>query len=128
MTKTATSTNANLFAALRAAFPDDLDRTAIETDSGLAYTWRDLDRASAMLANLLEGLDIPRGAVVAAHAEKSVEALLLYLATLRAGFVYLPLNTAYQAAELEYFTGNAEQKICDTNGRFGPSAAVTSTS
>ncbi|MEY2689470.1 MAG: hypothetical protein RL375_3669 [Pseudomonadota bacterium] len=111
MTKTATSTNANLFAALRAAFPADLDRTAIETDSGLAYTWRDLDRASAMLANLLDGLDIPRGAVVAAHAEKSVEALLLYLATLRAGFVYLPLNTAYQAAELEYFIGNAEPAV-----------------
>jgi malonyl-CoA/methylmalonyl-CoA synthetase len=64
-----------------------------------------------MLANLLAGLDIPRGAVVAAHAEKSVEALLLYLATLRAGFVYLPLNTAYQAAELEYFIGNAEPAV-----------------
>ncbi|MBK6852213.1 MAG: malonyl-CoA synthase [Burkholderiales bacterium] len=111
MPKNSTSTNANLFAALRAAFPADLDRTAIETDSGLIYTWRDLERASAMLANLLEGLDIPRGAVVAAHAEKSVEALLLYLATLRAGFVYLPLNTAYQAAELEYFITNAEPAV-----------------
>ena len=44
MKKTA---NANLFAALRAAFPADLDAIAVETDNGLAYSWRDLDRASA---------------------------------------------------------------------------------
>ena len=45
------------------------------------------------------------------QTEKSVEALLLYLAVLRAGYVYLPLNTAYQAAELEYFIGNAEPAV-----------------
>ncbi|RZS58100.1 malonate--CoA ligase [Sphaerotilus mobilis] len=103
--------NANLFAALRAAFPADLDAAAIETDTGLVYSWRDLDRASAMLANLLASLDIPAGSRIAAHTEKSVEALLLYLATLRAGFVYLPLNTAYQQAELAYFIGNAEPAV-----------------
>jgi malonyl-CoA/methylmalonyl-CoA synthetase len=103
--------NANLFAALRAAFPAELDATAIETDTGLLYSWRDIERATAMLANLLQGLDVPRGSVVAAHVEKSVEALLLYLAALRAGFVYLPLNTAYQQAELEYFITNAEPAV-----------------
>ena len=45
-----TAANPNLFAALRAAFPADLDAIAIETDSGLDYSWRDLDRATAMLA------------------------------------------------------------------------------
>ena len=103
--------NQNLFAALRGAFPRDLDAAAIETDSGLVYTWRDLERATAMLANLLQSLEIPAGSRVAAHTEKSVEALVLYLATLRAGFVYLPLNTAYQAAELDYFIGNAEPAV-----------------
>lgn len=103
--------NDNLFAALRGGFATDLDRAAIETETGLVYTWRDLERGSAMLANLLASLDIPAGSRVAAHTDKSVEALLLYLATLRAGFVYLPLNTAYQQAELEYFIGNAEPAI-----------------
>ncbi|MEY2876165.1 MAG: hypothetical protein RLZZ373_3536 [Pseudomonadota bacterium] len=103
--------NENLFAALRGAFPADLDSAAIETDSGLVYSWRDLERATAMLANLLQSLEIPAGSRVAAHTEKSVEALVLYLATLRAGFVYLPLNTAYQAAELDYFIGNAEPAV-----------------
>src|SRR5687767_8178858 len=88
--------NANLFAALRAAFPADLDATAVETDEGLRYSWRDLERATAMLANLLESLKLPAGARVAVQVEKSVEAMMLYLATLRAGYVFLPLNTAYQ--------------------------------
>jgi malonyl-CoA/methylmalonyl-CoA synthetase len=104
-------TNNNLFAALRAAFPSDLDAIAVETDNGLNYSWRDLERGTAMLANLLKSLDLPEGARVAVQVEKSVEALMLYLATLRAGYVFLPLNTAYQSAEMEYFIGNAEPSV-----------------
>jgi acyl-CoA synthetase (AMP-forming)/AMP-acid ligase II len=104
-------TNANLFAALRAAFPADLDGIAVETDNGLFYSWRDLERASAMIANLLDALKLEKGARIAVQVEKSVEAMLLYLATLRAGYVFLPLNTAYQSAEIEYFIGNAEPAV-----------------
>ncbi|OGB34594.1 MAG: malonyl-CoA synthase [Burkholderiales bacterium RIFCSPLOWO2_12_FULL_61_40] len=104
-------TPGNLFAALRAAFPTDLSSCAVETDSGLSYSWQDLDQASAMLANLLESLDLPAGARIAVQVEKSVEALVLYLATLRAGLVYLPLNTAYQTAEMAYFIQDAEPSV-----------------
>lgn len=103
--------NHNLFAALRAAFPANLDACTVETDNGLNYTWRDLERASAMMANLLDSLNIPKGSRVAVQVEKSVEAMMLYLATLRAGYVFLPLNTAYQSAEIEYFIGNAEPAV-----------------
>ena len=103
--------NGNLFAALRAAFPPDLDAVAIETDSGLFYSWRDLERATAMMANLLDALELPAGSRIAVQVEKSVEAMLLYLATLRAGLVFLPLNTAYQSAEIEYFIGDAEPAV-----------------
>ncbi|MFT3777699.1 MAG: malonyl-CoA synthase [Ottowia sp.] len=114
--------NQNLFTALRAAFPADLDAVAVETDGGLAYSWRDLDRATAMVANLLQSLDIPRAADgvpprVAVQVEKSVEAMVLYLATLRAGFVFLPLNTAYQSAEIEYFIGNAAPAVVVCSGQ-----------
>ena len=101
----------NLFAALRAAFPADLDSTAIETDGGLSYSWRDIDRATAMVANLLGSLDIPPASRIAVQVEKSVEAVVLYLATLRAGHVFLPLNTAYQSAEIDYFVTNAEPAV-----------------
>ena len=104
--------NANIYAALRAAFPSDLDAVAIETADGpsapLTYTWRDLDRGTAMMANVLASLALPAGARVAVQVDKSVEALMLYLAVQRAGLVYLPLNNAYQQAEIEYFIGDAE--------------------
>ncbi len=105
------SSSFNVFQALRDAFPADLDQTAVETDQGQCYTWRDLDRGTALLANFLESLDLPAGSRIAVQVEKSVEALMLYLATLRAGFVYLPLNTAYQSAEMAYFIGNAEPAL-----------------
>src|SRR6185503_4796655 len=80
-------------------------------DDGLYYSWRDLDRASAMIANLFEALGLKAGARIAVQVEKSVEAMMLYLATLRAGYVFLPLNTAYRNAEIEYFIGNAEPAV-----------------
>ena len=109
----------NLFTAIRLAFPKDLDATAIETADGASrfYTWRDLDRATAMIANLLASLGLPAGARVAVQTEKSVEALMLYLAVLRAGYVYLPLNTAYQSSEIEYFIANAEPSVMVCSGK-----------
>ena len=108
-------TDQNLFSALRAAFPADLGATAIDVadgpTAGAAYTWADLERGTAMLANLLASLGLPDGSRVAVQTEKSVEALMLYLAVLRAGYVFLPLNTAYQAAEIEYFIGNAQPAV-----------------
>jgi malonyl-CoA/methylmalonyl-CoA synthetase len=106
--------DANLYSALRAGFPAELEATAIETadtPAPLRYSWHDLERGSAMLANLLGSLELPRGSRVAVQVDKSVEALMLYLAVLRAGHVYLPLNTAYQEAEIAYFIGNAEPAV-----------------
>jgi malonyl-CoA/methylmalonyl-CoA synthetase len=108
-------TQHNLFAALRAAFPADLDATAVDAvqaDGALRlWSWRELDAATARMANLLASLALAEGARVAVQVEKSVEALALYLATLRAGYVFLPLNTAYQKAEMAYFIGNAEPAV-----------------
>ena len=106
--------NANLYSALRAAFPANLDAVAIETaDTPVPqhYTWRDLERGSAMIANLLASLALPAASRIAVQVDKSVEALMLYLAVLRAGHVFLPLNTAYQASEIGYFIGNAEPAV-----------------
>jgi len=111
----------NLFATLRAGFPASLDEIAIETADTpvpLAYTWRDLERGSAMLANLIESLDLPPRSRVAVQVDKSVEALMLYLAVLRSGHVFLPLNNAYQKDEMAYFIGNAEPAlvVCTPRG------------
>ena len=107
-------TDSNLYTALRAGFPADLDGAAIETadtPQPLRYSWRDIDRGTAMLANLIASLALPADSRIAVQTGKSVEALMLYLAVLRAGHVYLPLNPAYQSSELDYFIGNAEPAV-----------------
>ncbi|MFP5405511.1 MAG: malonate--CoA ligase, partial [Gammaproteobacteria bacterium] len=66
---------------------------------------------TARMANVLAGLGLPAGSRVAVQVEKSPEALMLYLATLRAGHVFLPLNTGYRSAEIEYFIGDAQPSV-----------------
>lgn len=105
----------NLYTHLRAAFPADLERIAIEAWSADAsrrsYSWRDLEQGSARIANLLASLELPTGSRIAVQVEKSVEAVMLYLATLRTGLVFLPLNMAYQPDEMAYFIGDAEPAV-----------------
>jgi len=103
--------NANLYALFESRFPQDRNACCIETHDGLYYTWNDLDRATAKIANLLAKLKLPENARIAVQVEKSPEALMLYLATIRAGYVYLPLNTAYRAAEMAYFIDNAQPSV-----------------
>ena len=107
--------NANLYALLAAGFPQNREQVAIETPER-TYSWNDIEAMSGRLASLLQALHLPQGARVAVQVEKSPEALMLYLATIRAGLVYLPLNTAYKAAEVEYFLTDAEPSliVCDS--------------
>jgi len=101
----------NLYSALEKGFPKDKTSCALETHDGLYYSWGDLEAATAKMANLLKSLKLPPGSRVAVQVEKSPEALFFYLATIRAGYVYLPLNTAYQSAEIQYFIENAEPAV-----------------
>lgn len=104
----------NIYALFESRFPKERARTFIETDAGTRYSYADLERRSAQAAAYLTRLGIRKGDRVAVQVDKSPEALFLYLGCLRAGFIYLPLNTAYLESELDYFLGNAEPKavIC----------------
>src|SRR5262245_19263856 len=101
----------NLFDRFVRAFPPDRGRAFIETDAGRTYSFRDLDEISGRMARLLQSLGVHKGERVAVQVEKSPEAIFLYIACLRAGAVYLPLNTAYQKAEIAYFVGDAKPQV-----------------
>src|SRR4051794_25869035 len=101
--------NANLFQHLSDAVADT-DKVAVETASE-RITYGDLILASGRMANALQERGVNPGDRVAVQVEKSVPNLVLYLACLRAGAVYLPLNTAYTLAELDYFLGDAEPSL-----------------
>jgi malonyl-CoA/methylmalonyl-CoA synthetase len=103
--------NRNLYALIESKLPREPASVCLETDAGLVYSWRDLHHGSARIAGWLASLGLAPGARVMAQVDKSPEALMLYLATLRAGHVFVPLNTAYQQAELEYFVGDAQPSV-----------------
>ncbi|MES5485677.1 malonyl-CoA synthase [Bradyrhizobium sp. INPA03-11B] len=109
-----TTTNANLFSRLFDSL-DDPNRLAIEQLDGSRISYGDLIARAGQMANVLVERGVKPGDRVAAQTEKSVSALVLYLATVRAGGVYLPLNTAYTLNELEYFISDAEPAlvVCD---------------
>jgi malonyl-CoA/methylmalonyl-CoA synthetase len=102
--------NANLFSRLFDGL-DDPSRLAIETPDGQHISYGDLMARAGQMANVLVSRGVKPGDRVAAQTEKSVAGLVLYLATVRAGAVYLPLNTAYTLNELEYFIGDAEPSL-----------------
>lgn len=104
----------NLFDILARGIPDPA-ATAIETLSGERISYGDLIARTGRMANALASLGVQPGNRVAAQVEKSVQAIILYLATVRAGAVFLPLNTGYTPAEIEYFVGDAAPAIfvCD---------------
>ena len=106
--------NANLFSRLFDDL-DDPERLAIETIEGERISYGDLIGRAGQMANVLVARGVKPGDRVAAQTEKSVPGLVLYLAVVRAGAVYLPLNTAYTLNELEYFITDAEPSlvVCD---------------
>jgi malonyl-CoA/methylmalonyl-CoA synthetase len=91
----------------------------IEIDGVTALTYAQMRARTAKVAAALVSFGVAPGDRVAAQIEKSVEGLLLYLGTIRAGGVFLPLNTAYTLAELDHFLADAEPKVvvCDPNRR-----------
>jgi malonyl-CoA/methylmalonyl-CoA synthetase len=103
--------NANLYALLRAHYAEHLEAPAIIVPDGPVIHYDDLDRASARFAHVLLAAGAVPGDRVAVQVDKCWEALALYLGCLRAGLVFLPLNTAYQKGELGFFFGDAEPRV-----------------
>jgi malonyl-CoA/methylmalonyl-CoA synthetase len=105
------SDNANFFdCGVRPALATPDAPCLLLADGGIV-TYGDLDRLSARFAHLLRHLGCVPGTWVAVCVEKSPQSLALYLACLRAGLVFLPLNTAYKPAELTYFLGDAKPHV-----------------
>ncbi|WP_081161992.1 malonate--CoA ligase [Ensifer aridi] len=99
----------HLFDAIRAAAPGGAPFIRIE--GGRIWTYDDALDLSNRIASAMDTLGIRPGDRVAVQVDKSAEALILYLACLRSGAVYLPLNTAYTLTELDYFIGDAEPRL-----------------
>ena len=109
-------TDDNLHSLLDRGFAAAGGRTAIRSPSGDArLSYAELRRATCRYANALVALGVEPGDRVTVQVEKSIANVLLYLATLKTGAVYQPLNPAYTNTETDYFIDDAEPKVivCD---------------
>lgn len=102
---------ANLYSRLADCFPKDPRAPFAKLQDGTRFTYGDLQNRSAQYANQLRKLGVAPGDRVAVQAGKSIDMLMLYLGCLRAGAVFLPLNTAYTAGELSYFLEDAVPRL-----------------
>jgi malonyl-CoA/methylmalonyl-CoA synthetase len=107
----------NLYLAFERVFAASAGRTALRSaDGATRLSFGDLAEGAARYANALATLGVEPGDRVTVQIEKSPASVLLYLAVLKQGAVYQPLNTAYTAAEVDYFVADAQPKliVCDT--------------
>ncbi|MFT7528516.1 MAG: malonyl-CoA/methylmalonyl-CoA synthetase [Arenicella sp.] len=112
-----TQSNHNFYQAFSGQIAAQAKKCLLVTNQDIEYSYADIDQESARLANYLGQLGACVGDRISVQVEKSPQAVCLYLACLRAGFVFHPLNPAYQASELDYFLNNAEPSvvICDSD-------------
>ena len=98
----------NLYGLVAERFARLPGKVCLELEDGTRCTYADLEAETARYANLLASLGLKKGDRVAAQIDKTAQTVFLYLGCLRAGFAYLPLNIAYQEAEIAYFLGDAQ--------------------
>src|SRR5204862_5847336 len=101
----------NLYDLLAGGFPADRTRPALLLSDGAAVSYGQLEADAAQVAGYLAASGVRSGDRVGLQVEKSVEAVMIYLGVLKAGAVFLPLNSAYTPAEVGYFVGDAEPAV-----------------
>ena len=103
--------NANIFATFESIAREAGEAPFLETDDGQILSYSQMLGMTGRYANALVRLGVQPGDRVAVQVDKSTRGYCLYLAALRIGATYLPLNTAYQPSELEYFLEDAEPRV-----------------
>jgi len=82
--------------------------TVFETLDGSKWTYPDLERESAKVANCVSNLGLPKGTVIATQTTKSVNNMFMYLGVIRAGMIYFPLDPSYTKTEVEFFLHDSD--------------------
>ncbi len=106
-----THVNANLYATLSDAFAARRDDVFLRVPDGVTLTYADVDTRAAQMAGALRELGVGLGDRVVVQVDKSTDNVALYLACLRLGAVFLPLNTAYTPGEVGFFVDDAEPTV-----------------
>jgi malonyl-CoA/methylmalonyl-CoA synthetase len=101
----------NIYELFATKFADHRDDPFLTLPDGESLTYGTIDRRSASMAAVLADGGAKPGDRVVVQVDKSTDAVALYFACLRAGFIYIPLNTAYTPEEIGFFLGDAGPSV-----------------
>jgi malonyl-CoA/methylmalonyl-CoA synthetase len=101
----------DLYTAFEAVARTRPEALAFDCGGGERFSYSDVVAESGRLAGALAAAGVAPGDRMLVQREKDVAGVFLYLAALRAGAVYVPLNTAYTDAELDYFLADATPRL-----------------
>ena len=101
----------NFFEELEPVFAAAADRECLRVPGRSPWSYGDMLQTAGLMAGVLADCGVSAGERVLAQVDKSPQALALYLATLQAGGIYVPLNTAYTHAEVDYFLNDADPRL-----------------
>ena len=103
--------NNNLYQILFDEFKNVETNICIDVPGQRKWSYKDIDVLSSFFVSYLRGIGLKKGDRIISQTEKSVASVGLYLACLRGGIIYTPLNTSYTISEVEYFIENIQPKL-----------------
>jgi len=111
--------NANFFLSLQQGIQSSPNKPCITGPDFSELSYAELENLSAQAANMLKDIGIKAGARILVQTPKTSLGVAFYLACLRAGAIYVPLNIAYTLEELDYFISDTEPDlfVCDSAKR-----------
>lgn len=107
--------NHNIYGLFKSRFPANMDQSFLRGENGENLTYAELDHKSGQMAAWLKSKNIAKGDRILVQVEKSPMSVVFYLACLRIGAVYLPLNTAYTQKEVRYFIEDSRPELIVIN-------------
>ena len=109
----------NLYRRMESVFRAAGDSPALRRPADEDWSYERLLGATERMAGALASLGVGVGDRVLAQVEKTPQAVALYLACLKTGAVYAPINTAYTNAEVAYFLADLEPSLFVSEERAG---------
>ena len=103
--------NKNLYKILFDEFNQIETNICFDIPGKRQWSYKEIDNLSSLFASYLKSIGLKKGDRIISQTEKSVASIGLYLACLRTGIIYTPLNTSYTLKEVEYFIENIQPKL-----------------
>ena len=107
--------NNNLYQKLYDSFCKYKKNNFLKTSNQENYSYNEVIIKTNLYSTVLKELGLKKGQRLLIQTNKNIETIWIYLATLKLGAIYVPINVSYTSSELEYFINDSEPSIFVTD-------------